>query len=162
MKREFLNELGIEAEAVDKIMAENGRDIEGHKARAESAAKERDALRREFDAVKESAARQKAQAEYDSALRARLAGERFSSEYAKDGVFNEMKAKGMAFENGEIIGFEEALSELKSYRADAFAGEEAVRADAPKLVIPPTGEFDSGSFESREDTILKFIKGIGR
>lgn len=35
MKREFLKELGIEAEAIDKIMAENGKDIENAKGSSE-------------------------------------------------------------------------------------------------------------------------------
>ena len=37
MKREFLKELGVEGltdEAIDKIMAENGKDVEAQKARA--------------------------------------------------------------------------------------------------------------------------------
>lgn len=33
MKRKFLEELGLEKEAVDKIMAENGADIEGEKSK---------------------------------------------------------------------------------------------------------------------------------
>lgn len=33
MKRDFLESLGIPAEAIDKIMAENGKDIEGAKAK---------------------------------------------------------------------------------------------------------------------------------
>ena len=33
MKRDFLKELGIAEEAIDKIMAENGRDIEAAKAK---------------------------------------------------------------------------------------------------------------------------------
>ena len=33
MKRDFLENLGVPAEAVDKIMAENGKDIEGAKAK---------------------------------------------------------------------------------------------------------------------------------
>ena len=36
MKRKFLEDLGLEKEAVDKIMAENGRDIENAKADTES------------------------------------------------------------------------------------------------------------------------------
>lgn len=40
MKREFLKELGLADEAIDKIMTENGKDIEAHKAAA--AAKEAD------------------------------------------------------------------------------------------------------------------------
>lgn len=52
MKREFLEGLGLEKEAIDKIMAENGKDIEAGKAKleeeqrlrqtAEQAVKERD------------------------------------------------------------------------------------------------------------------------
>ena len=33
MKREFLEGLGLEKEAIDKIMAENGKDIEAGKAK---------------------------------------------------------------------------------------------------------------------------------
>jgi len=36
MKREFLEGLGLEKEAIDKIMTENGTDIEKHKQEAES------------------------------------------------------------------------------------------------------------------------------
>lgn len=42
MKREFLEELGIEKEAIDKIMAENGKDIEAEKAKAKAAEADRD------------------------------------------------------------------------------------------------------------------------
>jgi len=33
MKRDFLEGLGVEAEVIDKIMKENGKDIEGAKAK---------------------------------------------------------------------------------------------------------------------------------
>ena len=32
MKREFLKEMGLEQDQIDKILAENGKDIEGLKA----------------------------------------------------------------------------------------------------------------------------------
>ena len=32
MKTDFLKELGLEKDVIDKIMAENGKDIEGYKA----------------------------------------------------------------------------------------------------------------------------------
>ena len=35
MKREFLESLGLEKDAIDKIMAENGKDIEAGKAKLE-------------------------------------------------------------------------------------------------------------------------------
>lgn len=36
MKREFLKELGLTDEQIDKIMAENGKDIEKYKTLAET------------------------------------------------------------------------------------------------------------------------------
>lgn len=33
MKRDFLKELGLEDEAINRIMAENGKDIEGWKTK---------------------------------------------------------------------------------------------------------------------------------
>lgn len=45
MKTEFLKELGLEQEAIDKIMAENGKDIEKHKAAAETSKAELDGLK---------------------------------------------------------------------------------------------------------------------
>lgn len=43
MKRKFLEDLGIEKEAIDKIMAENGKDIESAKADYDAIKAERDA-----------------------------------------------------------------------------------------------------------------------
>lgn len=43
MKRKFLEDLGIEKEAIDKIMDENGKDIESAKADYEAIKAERDA-----------------------------------------------------------------------------------------------------------------------
>ena len=45
MKTEFLKELGLEQEAIDKIMAENGKDVEKHKAAAETSKTELDGLK---------------------------------------------------------------------------------------------------------------------
>lgn len=51
MERKFLEELGLEKEAVDKIMAQNGKDIETHKASAETATKDRDTYKGQLDDV---------------------------------------------------------------------------------------------------------------
>ena len=42
MKTEFLKELGLEQDAIDKIMAENGKDVEAEKAKTKKAEGERD------------------------------------------------------------------------------------------------------------------------
>ena len=45
MKREMLKELGLTDEQIDKVMAENGRDVEKHKTAAETSKAELDGLK---------------------------------------------------------------------------------------------------------------------
>lgn len=49
MKREFLKELELTDEAIDKIMAENGKDIEGFKSKVSTLETERDGLKTQLD-----------------------------------------------------------------------------------------------------------------
>lgn len=51
MERKYLEELGLDKEAVDKIMAQHGKDIEAHKTSAETAAKDRDTYKGQLDDV---------------------------------------------------------------------------------------------------------------
>lgn len=53
MKREFLEGLGIEKEAVDKIMAENGKDIEAEKAKTAATESDRDRYKEQLDTAME-------------------------------------------------------------------------------------------------------------
>lgn len=53
MKREFLKELGIEADAIDKIMKENGDDIEKAKGNSEKDAKRVKELEAEVNSLKD-------------------------------------------------------------------------------------------------------------
>lgn len=46
-----MEDFGLEKEAIDSIMAQNGKDIEAHKATAEAAAKDRDAYKGQLDDV---------------------------------------------------------------------------------------------------------------
>lgn len=52
MKREFLKDLGIEAEAIEKIMAENGKDIEKAKGNSEQNASKVKELEAEVESLK--------------------------------------------------------------------------------------------------------------
>lgn len=51
MERRFLEDLGLEKEAIDKIMAQHGKDIESHKTSAENAIKDRDTYKGQLDEV---------------------------------------------------------------------------------------------------------------
>ncbi len=51
MERKFLEELGLDKEVIDKVMAQHGKDIEAHKGAAENAAKDRDTYKGQLDDV---------------------------------------------------------------------------------------------------------------
>ena len=51
MERKFLEELGLDKEAIDKIMAQHGKDIEAHKSTAENATKDRDTYKGQLEDV---------------------------------------------------------------------------------------------------------------
>ena len=53
MKREFLQEFSLGADIIDKIMAENGKDIEVQKQKTAAAILERDGLKTQLDGVGE-------------------------------------------------------------------------------------------------------------
>jgi len=65
-------------------------------------------------------------------LREKLAGESFSSNYARNGVFSDLKGK-IAYEPGEngavgaITGFDEAIAEIRESNPTAFATADAAR-----------------------------------
>ena len=49
MKTEFLEGLGLEKDAIDKIMAENGKDVEAEKAKTKAAVADRDRYKDQLD-----------------------------------------------------------------------------------------------------------------
>jgi len=53
MERKFLEDLGLDKEAVDKIMAQHGKDIEGHKSAAEAAARDKDTYKEQLGTLSE-------------------------------------------------------------------------------------------------------------
>ena len=54
MKTEFLKGLGLEQDAIDKIMAENGKDIAAEKAKTTKAEGERDKYKSQLETATES------------------------------------------------------------------------------------------------------------
>ena len=53
MKREFLEGLGLEKEVIDKVMAENGKDIEAEKTKTKNAEADRDRYKEQLDTTNE-------------------------------------------------------------------------------------------------------------
>ena len=54
MKREYLEKLGLEKETIDKIMAENGKDIEAEKSKIEAEKSKIEAKEKELETIREN------------------------------------------------------------------------------------------------------------
>lgn len=151
MKRKFLEDLGLEKEAIDKIMAENGTDIETAKAEyetlkqqlntANTQIQERDnqldtlkkssgdneALTQQINTLQEEnkAAREKYEADMKE-LKLTTAIKLAVGTSAQDadlvtGLFD--KAKLILSEDGKVTGLEEQLKALKKEKAFLFKEE---------------------------------------
>lgn len=148
MKRKFLEDLGLEKEAIDKIMAENGTDIEAAKADYETLKqqldtsnvqiKERD---EQLETLKKSSGDNEALTQQINTLQAenKAAREKYEADIkelklttaiklavgatAQDtdlvaGLFD--KAKLILSEDGKVTGLEEQLKSLKKEKAFLF------------------------------------------
>ncbi len=166
MKRSFLKELGLEDEVIDKIMDENGKDIEAHKGNNEQLTADLDAKTKEhsealalIEKLKgENAGNEQLQSsikDYETKLAALTAeNEQLKIDKAVEVALLENKAKASDIdylmfklkqdhkeialdENGKVKGIEDLVSGLKTSYAQNF--ESAAR----KVIEPnklPQGE----------------------
>ena len=172
MKREFLTGLGIEANVVDQIMTENGKDIEGLKAQLgvqkglvtdltgqlntangelkklqgvdiDALTRERDTYKNQYEQALKDKDKAVAQVKYDSALDSYLGKYQFSSSFAKDGIRAALADKKLKLsDKGEFEGIDEAMKELQESYKDAFVSSEN----------KPKPQFSS-SIRSKSDTL---------
>ena len=161
MKREFLIGLGLEANVVDQIMTENGKDIEGLKAQlgvqkglvtdltgqlntangeltklkgvdVDALTRERDTYKTQYEQALKDKDAEVAQVKYDSALDNYLGKYQFSSSFAKDGIRSALAGKKLKLtDKGEFEGIDDAMKELQETYKDAFTSP-VIGADKPK------------------------------
>ena len=156
MKREELEKLGLEKEAIDSIMALNGKDIEAHKAKISAIEAERDGLKSQLDeaakaidgfkaldieGVKKSADEWKAKAEqaqkdaeaqvykvrYESALGDALKEAKAKNVKAVRALLNEADLK---LTDEGLIGLKEQLEKVKPENDYLFESD----VPTPKIV----------------------------
>ncbi len=159
MKREELEKLGLTAEQIDKIMAENGKDIEKHKTGAETAKSELEAMKVQLgeanktiegfkamnvDQIKASADDYKAkfeQAQKDATAQL----QQLKFDHSLDGALGTAKAKNakavkalldmanlkLNEADGSIVGLDDQLKKIKEANDFLFEGEKA----DPKIVL---------------------------
>lgn len=152
MKTEDLKALGLEQETIDKIMAMNGKDVNGLKDKYERAIKERDSLsdqlkdanetisgfegvdpdglKKEIEdwkakckQVEEQAKAERDQRAFDDALNAEIESIQFSSESAKRDVLRQIREAGLPVRNGKIIGLSDMITTIQESDAGAFVNK---------------------------------------
>ena len=148
MKREFLTALGIEdKDVIDKIMSENGSDIEnvkknftGVKEQLDAANKKIEELGKlDYEGAKKLADDYKAKYEesvkanekiqFDHALDTALAAAKPRNAIAVKALINSDKLK---FSEGKLIGLDEQIKTIKKDNAFLFEADEPEPAPEPK------------------------------
>ena len=149
MKTDFLKGLNLSQEVIDKIMAENGKDIAAEQKKAEKITQERDSYKfkdMDIDGIKQAADDWKTKAEkaksdadaqisemkFDYALTAALTGAKARNSKAVKALLD---MDGLKLNDGKIIGLDEQLSQIKEENGFLFESDEP----APTIVKGTNG-----------------------
>ena len=170
MKREFLTGLGIAEDVIDKIMAENGKDIEAAKAKyadydalkaqlTEANGKIEEFGKLDFDGVKKMADDYKAKFE-EAQAESKKQIEAIQFNHALENALSGAKAKNIKAvralletdklklnKDGSLTGLTEQLDKLKSENDYLFEAEK--KEDVPQFL----GGSSGGSSASDEDAV---------
>lgn len=185
MKREFLKDLGLEQEIINKILAENGKDIEGLKATNATLTTELNSVKDQlseannqidrfktldYDGVKKEASEWKAKAEAaekDANNKITI----LKRDYAIDGALAKAKAKNtkavkallnldaVTLSDNGLLGLDEQLSKVKEENAYLFDAEDS--KPAGRVVGPTPGAKDMGSEDHAKanNAFREYLKG---
>lgn len=154
MKTDFLKGLNLSQEVIDKIMAENGKDIAAEQKKAESLETQVNDANAEIqkfkdmdiDGIKQAADDWKTKAEkaksdadaqisemkFDYALTAALTGAKARNSKAVKALLD---MDGLKLNDGKIIGLDEQLSQIKEENGFLFESDEP----APTIVKGTNG-----------------------
>lgn len=177
MKTDFLRELGIEQEAINKIMAENGKDIEALKAQVSTLETEKANLSAQLtdantqierfkdldiDGIKAAADDWKGKYEAAEA-KAKADVEKLQFDHALSAALSKAKARdnkavsalldmgGLKLNNGEIVGLDQQLEMMKKEKSFLFEDGEGVPA-----IVRGT----SGGTSVDDDAAVRAIMGL--
>ena len=130
MKRSFLKELGLEDEVIDKIMAENGKDIEAHKSNGDKLTADLDAKTKEHNEA--------------LALIEQLKGENAGNENLQNSIKEyETKVAALTAENEQLKidkAVEVALLENKAKASDIDYLMFKLKQDHKDIVLDENGK----------------------
>ena len=175
MKRDFLESLGIASETIDKIMAENGKDIEGVKAKFadhDDIKKQLEAANatlekfKDYDQTKAEIEKYKAEnkklQEESAAKIAAMERSAKVNEYLSGKKFvNDITREAIASKMGEVLGADESkgknlddiFAEITKDKADILKDE---TQPTPPVVPPMSGK----NGKSDDDAQARAVMGL--
>lgn len=176
MKRDFLESLGVPAEAIDKIMAENGKDIEGAKAKfadyddirkqleAANATLEKfkdyDQTKAEVEKYKaenkklqEESAAKIAAMERSAKVKDFLSGKKFVNDITRDAIAAKM-GEALTADESKGKSLENIFDEITKDKTDILKDE---NAPTPP-VVPQMGGGKGG--KSEDDAQARAVMGL--
>lgn len=115
MKREFLEGFGLTKEAIDKIMAENGSDIEGFKSQVAALTTERDGVKDSLTKRDADIAQLKKSAEASEALKTQLTA--LETKYTQDTTDLTNKLAKQGFESRLDLALSGKVRNVKAAKA---------------------------------------------
>ena len=99
--------------------------------------KERDEWKTKAENSEKEYAAKIEERDFNDVLTKALAGEKFTSDFAKTGIINMIKEKGLKREGEKILGLEDYMKELRDSQKDAFATTDA---PTPPVFTVPTSK----------------------
>jgi len=165
MKRKYLEDLGLEKDVIDKIMKENGIDIEAEKAKAKAIEDTVEDYKKQLEETSEklktfegldvegikaqvSEWQQKYEKdtnelkaknesiEYNHKLEKFISGFDFASEFAKKAVVSELSQKGFKFDGDTLLGGKDFIEEIRQKDPNAFKPVETEEKKPPASWVP--------------------------
>ena len=178
MEREYLEGLKLDNDTIDKIMAEQDKDIDGLKQQVSTLETEKESLAgqlgeanrqiedfrdTDIEGIKQAADDWKTKAEaaeakakadveklqFDYALNAALTGSRARDTRAVTALLD---MEGLKLNNGEIVGLKDQLERLKAEKEFLFEGE-----GIPRIVKGTNNNADTGGTDA-----LRAAMGLGK
>lgn len=165
MKRDFLKDLGIDGEVVDKIMAEHGKsitklqdkfnakDTELKQAQEElTAANEEIKEHKKIDVDKLKSEAEEWKSKYtnferDAAVDKFFGEYKFTSELAKKAAVTEFKSQNFKMNEGKFEGADKYMEEFKKNNEGAFIVEDTEQNRAGTYSYTPSGGNSGGTDE---------------
>lgn len=106
-------------------LSEANKQIEGFKEMdIDGIKKAADEWKTKYETAEKEYKAKVSEMEFDNLLSSKLADVKFTSEYAKKGVFDEIKGKGLKVDNGNIIGFDEVFNSIREAQPTAFESDD--------------------------------------